>query len=486
MRKINLLILISTLQFPLDVSAQTLSQQDDRRLQDEKLQQYDILLNTETMPTATMPTTSSSQQIHLDEQQLLQQPALLQHTLLSALTYHHVENSVYLLDLYQQLDKKYIDENLIIWAEAIKAEHQQHYLDAIKSYQQLLEKYPQYDLLRLRLALVLLKQQYYQEAQQQFEHILVNPQLAPILKQAVEQYLAQLRQRQDWKFSADLNYISDKNINNAPNNPDINANWTAQPQQSAHGVQFAFSAHKKQQLNQGFFIENRLSTYGKYYWDSLHYNDVNARASVGLGKFYPRSSILALPFYEQNWYAGGNPQQHQLKAFSKSKGISIETKHALTDKLLLGLNAEFAKNEYRTRRHLNGHGQYVALSSTYFANPQRYYHGSVDYQRVKTQDADDSFQRYGVRLGIGQQWQSGVNTYFSVNYAQRKYQGAIPIFNIKQHSHDYSVSASVGHQKLQWYGIAPRLTWQYQKVDSNIALYNYDKQKVFLEVAKRF
>lgn len=465
--------------------AQTFASTDDRRWQDEKLQQYETLPHTETTPTVSIPT-APSQQIHLDEQQLLQQPALLQHTLLSALTYHHVENSIYLLDLYQQLDKQYIDNHLITWANAVKAEHQQRYLDAINSYQQILQKYPQADVLRLRLALVLLKQHYFAEAQQQFEQILANPQLAPTLKQAVEQHLAQLKQRQDWQFSTDFTYISDKNINNAPNHPNINANWTAQQQQSAHGVQFAFSTHKKHQLNQGFFLENRWQTHGKYYWDSSHYNDVNARVSVGLGKSYPRSSVLALPFYEQNWYAGGNPQQHQLKAFSKSKGITVETKHALTDKLLLGLHTEFAKNEYRTRPHLNGHGQYLALSSTYFSNPQRYYHGSIDYQRVKTQDADDSFQRHGVRLGIGQQWQSGLNAYFAINYAQRKYQGTMPIFNIKQHSHDYGASLSLGHQKLQWQGIAPRLTWQYQKVNSNIPLYDYDKQKVFIEFNKRF
>ncbi|WLF83674.1 surface lipoprotein assembly modifier [Moraxella sp. ZY210820] len=485
MKKINLFILISTLQFSLNVSAQTLSQLDDRRLQDEKLQQYDTLPNTEMTPTVSIATTSS-QQIHLDEQQLLQQPALLQHTLLSALTYHHVENSIYLLDLYQKLDKQYIDDNLLTWANAVKAEHQQRYLEAIHSYQQILEKYPQYDLLRLRLALVLLKQQHYLEAQQQFEQILANQQLAPALKQAVEQHLAQLKQRQRWQFSTDLTYMRDKNINNAPNNPNINAHWTAQQQQSAHGVQFALSTQKKYQLNQGFFLEHRWQTYGKYYWDSSHYNDVNARINVGLGKYYPRSSVLVLPFYEQNWYAGGNPQQHQLKAFSKSHGISLEAKHALTDKLLLGLHTEFAQNNYRTRPHLNGHGQYVALSSTYFANPQRYYYTAIDYQQVKTQDSDDSFQRHGIRLGVGQQWQSGINSYFAINYAQRKYQGAMPIFNIKQHSHDYGASLSLGHQKLQWHGISPRLTWQYQKVDSNIALYDYDKQKVFIEFAKHF
>lgn len=458
---------------------------DDRRLQDEKLQQA-----TTPQPTMagslTPTTTNKNPQIHLNAEQLLSQPALLQHALLSALTYHHVENTVYLFEYYQQLAPESQNPFLLTWAKAVKAEYHDDYPQAIQSYQQLLKTYPQYDLFRLRYALVLGKQGYRKEAQQQFKHLLNQENTPPALKKLATEALTHLQRTQDWQWSADLNLIQDNNFNNAPQNREINQYLTAQASQSAHGVQLALGNQKISLLNQGKFHDFRFASHYKYYWNQQHYNDLSSRISMGLGQFFPQGSMVVLPFFEKNWYAGGTPQQQQLKPFSQSHGLSLEFKKQFSPKWHGSLHAEYAKNQYRTRTHLNGFGQTLATSASYAATPQRHYRIGAEYQRIKSQDADDSFKRTGLRLGVAQLWDSGLSTYLSASYAQRHYQGAMPIFNKVQRNHDYSLSASLAHQKLQWQRIQPRLTWQFHKVDSNIPLYHYDKQRVFVEFSKQF
>lgn len=457
---------------------------DDRRLQDEKLQ----LPTTPQQPMASTLTTTTNEnpQIHLNAEQLLSQPALLQHALLSALTYHHVENSVYLFEYYQQLDPKLQNPFLVTWAKAVKAEYHDDYPQAMQHYQQLLKTYPQYDLFRLRYALVLSKVGHRKEAQQQFKLLLNQENTPSALKNIATEALTHLQQTQDWQWSADLNLIQDNNLNNAPNHSQINQNLTAQASQSAHGTQLALGTQKISLLNQGKFHDFRFATHYKYYWNQQHYNDFSSRISMGLGQFFPQGSLVILPFFEKNWYAGGTPQQQKLKPFSQSHGLTLEFKTQFSAKWYGLVHAEYAKNQYRTRTHLNGFGQTLATSATYVATPQRYYRIGAEYQRIKSQDADDSFKRTGLRLGLGQQWNSGFNTYLSAGYAQRHYQGAMPIFNKVQRNQDYTFSASLAHQKLQWKHIQPRLTWQFNKVDSNIPLYDYDKQRVFVEFSKQF
>lgn len=483
MRFFSILICLSIV-MPMSASV-VADTHDDRRLQDEKLQQP-----TTPQPamagTLTPTTTNENPQIHLNAEQLLSQPTLLQHALLSALTYHHVENSVYLFEYYQQLAPELQNPFLVTWAKAVKAEYHDDYPQAIQSYQQLLQTYPHYDLFRLRYAMVLTKQGYRKEAMQQFNQLLNKENVPSALQKVAHDALTYLKAAQRWKWSTDANYIRDNNLNNAPQNRHINQNLTAQESQSAQGIQLALATQKINQLKHGTFQDFRFATHAKYYWNQQHYNDLSGRISLGLGKIFPQSSFVVLPFFEKNWYAGGTPQQHQLKPFSHSQGVSLEFKTQFSPKWHGAVHAEYAKNQYRTRTHLNGFAQTLAASTTYLANPQRYYRIGTEYQRIKSQDADDGFQRIGIRFGLGQQWQSGLNTYLSASYAQRHYQGAMPIFNLVQRNHDYGLTASLGHQQLQWRGIQPRLTWQYHKVDSNITLYDYDKQRVFIELTKQF
>ncbi|TJY49520.1 surface lipoprotein assembly modifier [Histophilus somni] len=59
-------------------------------------------------------------------------------------------------------------------------------------------------------------------------------------------------------------------------------------------------------------------------------------------------------------------------------------------------------------------------------------------------------------------------------------------FNKTQRNRELGVQVSVWHRAVHWQGLTPRLTWSYTKTDSNIPLFRYNKQRLFLEINKQF
>ena len=57
---------------------------------------------------------------------------------------------------------------------------------------------------------------------------------------------------------------------------------------------------------------------------------------------------------------------------------------------------------------------------------------------------------------------------------------------MKQRNNEYSASVSLWHEQFHYAGFTPKVTWSYSKTKSNMAIYSYDKNQVFIEVGKSF
>lgn len=453
--------------------------QDDRRLQS------DVKIPDITPPIDSalpIPPQPANAMLSVDEQMLLANPTLLSRAMLSVLVANDVAGTQLLLPIYQKQPSEIIESEMVDWGSAVLAGAKSRHDQASKIYQSLHDQYPNNTLFAVRLIQSLFANRQYLEAKQLLAE---QPDYIVREMRAYQKALTNLTKPSAY-FSG--NVIVDKNINNAPNQTDLGGGWTANAAEQAHGIAINAGVEKKILFKDGVTIEPSVTMNGKLFRDAKHYNETQLRLGVNTIKNHTGGSVSISPFVETSWYAGGKKGVDELKHFSDTLGVSIGSQSQLGKKSQLATNIEFAKHHHNIRHHLSGHS--VSAKATFSTRPNwlgesGWVSVGADYRQAKTRDKDDSYTRVGIQGSITKRWHDlGVRG--SLNFSQRRYHGPMPIFNQTQTSDEYFTNISVWHNKLSYLGLTPKLTWQYQKNDSNIALYSYDKSRVFLEVSRQF
>ncbi|MDO5059825.1 MAG: surface lipoprotein assembly modifier [Neisseria sp.] len=455
---------------------------DDRRVQEENFR-AEPLPAVPQMPSEN--TADESGTVELDESALAEHPDLLHRAVSAALLTGNTENAAELLPFYRKLPPEQRNEDVLQWAEAAAARYRGDYRASVRAYRKVLAAQPDSFDVRLQLAATLFDNGEWEAAQQQFEKLKSSEELPEQVSTLIEQYLAAIREQDRWQFYGGASYLNDPNINNAPKNRDLGGNWQAPEAESAQGISLNAGISKRHSLPHGFFTEARADGSSRYYWDNRKYSEASLRLSAGGGFQDARHTLTLLPFAEQAWYAGGREHDKSLKRFSLAKGLAADWRYRFSPQWQSSLAAEYAENRYRTRTHLNGHSASASATLYYTPKPQQYWFAGIDAAKVNTQQDDDAYTRKGVRAGWGQEWPLGFSSRLSAGYGERRYQG-VNFFNIVQRNKEYSAQASLWHRAVHYRGLTPRLTWAWQKTDSNHALYRYQKQRLFVEVSKQF
>ncbi|MDO4442095.1 MAG: porin family protein [Moraxella sp.] len=474
----SLSLLVGAMLLPL---MQAHANQIDEQIQDDRRRQADQPFEIPKPAEPELPIdVPQAQAITVDKKMLLSQPELLARAMLSALVYHQTDGVEALLPIYEAQPQALIEVPMLTWAKATIATKHQDHRTAVALYQELLEDYPNNQLFKARLAQSLFAHRQYKEA-----HDLIKDD--PVLSEQMTPYVRAIEKLAKTNIRIGGNIIADKNINNAPRQRDLGGGWTASEPISAHGLATHASISKRFLFEQGVSVTPELGIRSKLYRDAKQYNEVTARSSLGVGMRDDKGGLSIAPFHEITYYAGANRDNHKLAHFSDSLGVRVGADIKTTNDGQLSTQVEISKNRHQTRKHLDGHSVSISpsFSKRYDALGGAWLSVGADFNYVKTQDKDDSYRRYGLSGSIAKQWQDfGVSA--NASYAKRRYLAPMPIFGKTQVNDEYSAGLSLWHDKLSYKGFMPRLTWQYQKTDSSIPLYRYDKNRVFVELMGSF
>lgn len=455
---------------------------DEQRLQNRTYAQPAI---TPQHSTLTEQKNAENNTISMTKEELANHPDLVIRALLPAVLNNNVEHIELLYPIYQKIPHQYHDPILTEWAQAILAQKAQRYSQAIAHYRKVIAKESNLLQARFQLAVALFENHELEAAEDQFQK-LRSEKLPEQVIQMIEHFLLAISHQNRWSFSGGLTYLYDPNINNAPKSGTTYNNWKASERETAHGLGLNFELGKKWAWGNGFYNELRANTQTKYYWNNKKYNEASIRGSLGIGFKNAQYKLALLPFIEQNLYAGGSEQSESLKRFSKSSGGALETSYNLNPQWQFSGYYEYAENRYTSRKHLNGNSHYGSLGITYLPSASQYWFTQANYSRTSTRDKDDSFYRKGIQFGWGQEWGNGLSTRLSASFGIKQYKGPMPIFGIIQRNKEYGAQASVWHRAVHFWGLTPRLTYQYNKTQSNHPFYTYDKHRSFIELSKTF
>ena len=136
-------------------------------------------------------------------------------------------------------------------------------------------------------------------------------------------------------------------------------------------------------------------------------------------------------------------------------------------------------------KRYGGNIKSVGTSLLYLRGTKQYFGSSLDLMRRDVGAEANSYKRYGGRVFWGQEWPKGFATQASLSLAKRKYQA--PWLGIVRRSDkEWNANVSLWHKAVHFYGVTPRLTFNYQKTKSNIPIYSYDKNITYIELDKSF
>lgn len=430
----------------------------------------------------------------LHVEQLMYQPELLTHLLISSLQSNHQQAVILLLPVYQRLSQP--NEFLLQWAKAVVAVTERDFSTAIRLYRGLISENPQLFTVRLQLAIALFGDKQYVAAQEQFEKLVASSPTEQFTR-LIASYQELLKRQNYWEINGGFTYLNEDNINNAPKLGTRSGFWksTEQPE-NAQGINYFFLASKKWALSRGFFTAFSLENHGKYYWDNKKYNEIQIRSGLGIGYQNHQYEISLTPFVEQSWYAGGprGSIQGTLHRHSITLGSRVNSEIQLSPHWKINSIFEYAKLNYIQRKNLNGQSQYATMLLHYLPSGKQYWFGGIDLYRKTAQQKAAQYIRYSLKLGWGQEWPKGISSRLSVYYARRNYAAPLAspdaflpkFYKEKQKNREYGISATIWHRGIHFWGITPKITWSYQRIKSNNLFDNYDRHQVFLNFNKTF
>lgn len=423
--------------------------------------------------------------INITKEELAQRPDLVLRALEPALMQGNAQTLEIIFPIYQQLDVQYHHPIVTKWATAILAKQQQDYAKSIRLYREILAENAGNEAARLQLATSLFSNNELEAAEDQFQKLRSENLPEPILT-LIDEYLNAISNKDRWAFNGGITYLNDPNINNAPKSGTTFGNWTAPEKEGAEGIGYNLSLGKKWSWGNGFYHELKLDGNGKYYWNNRKYNEMSGRANLGVGFQNAKTNIAISPFMEQTLYAGGRKESHSLKRFSKTSGATLELQHWLNAKWQANSTYEYGEQRYTQRKHLNGNYHFISLGGLYLTNAKQYWFANINYTRMATRDKDDSYLRRGINLGWQQEWNWGLSTRLTASFHQKHYKAPMPIFGITQRNKEYGLQASIWHRAVHYWGITPRLTYQFNKTRSNHSFYSYDKHRGFINLSRTF
>ncbi|MDO4441400.1 MAG: porin family protein [Moraxella sp.] len=443
----------------------------------------------EPQKLADTPPKDAAQQMALDvsEQDLLNNPPLLQQALYASVLNNHVNAIALLLPLYEQLPSEYHagsnNEMLLLLARASLAKENGKHLDAIGFYKKALAQDPNIHAARFALAQSFFNDKQYRHAKAEFDKLKDTPNLPQEIQVAIGYYLGAIDKKDDWQISISGNYTQDKNITNSPDYKTVNfgyGEWTLPKQESAQGLSYQLSASKDIHLDGRWHTKSEFDLYGKWYWDNHDYDDMTVRASSGLSYQTAKHELAITPYFERRIYADNG--------YSREMGVRGEISTHLTNRHRLRLFGEYGNEDYDDRPRLDGHRRQAGASWLWLQNSKQYWTLSADFSHKDAHDLSEAYYRRSLRLGWVHSW-GNTNTALSLSVARRHFTDPKVMFlvpTIHRKDMEYHTSLSIWDNRISFWGITPRLVGTYQRVDSNHPFYDYDKHHVFVQLSKSF
>lgn len=410
--------------------------------------------------------------------QIQHNPVLAEQILNLAIQQRRYDIVAEVLPIYRTFSTQ--DRLLVLFAQGILAKSQQHNEEAVDYFRQILALNPRLNTVRIELAITLFNAQQDVAATEQFQKAKAEPNVPPQIVNMIDRYLSVLKQRASWQTSFSVNYLRERNVNNTSSDRNIeNTGFiksdTMLPQ-SANGIQYSVGIERDINIVNAHYLHIENMLWGKFYWDKQDYNDVLNRTYLGYINKSALQTWKILPFYERRWL--GNAR------YQWANGVRGELHYWLSPHWQWSAAIEYAKQHYFNHPSLNGHNQLYSSTLVWIPNSRQYFSLGTDFNREKTAVKQYSSDSKTLRLGWGQEWNSGISSRLNLSISEKHFKdkaklgGFLPLNKVRS---DLIYTLNLTLWKRDWHvwHITPKLNLSWKKQTSTIpSMYSYSDKNI--------
>ena len=387
-----------------------------------------------------------------------------------------------LLPHYKAMESN--DPMLINFADALVYRSESKNKQAIAIYKEMLASDPDFHPVRLNMAIALQADKQYAAAKEQFIK-LRSVDLPPPITATIERSLLGLNRIEEWRFDASASYVRDENINDAPSKSIQTQLGQSVEQQSANGLQVSASANKRFNLPENYYATLGANASLKGYWDESDYNDYLLTASAGIGYDDAKNDISITPFVTKRIY--------DEDPYSLRTGVTVSGSRWVKPKLKLSATTSFSKETFDDEKDKNREtdGRFIGLNTFYIKDAKEYFYGGLgNYRNDVPESSIISYDRNSINVGWGREWEKGISTLATLGYAIKEYDDPADAYasgssGLKAYYNAVggelgsirkdkttSLGLQVWKRDFTFYGLTPRLVFDYDTTSSNFAYYD--------------
>ncbi|MDO4697038.1 MAG: porin family protein [Neisseria sp.] len=417
----------------------------------------------------------------IDEAGLLAQPQLLNRLLDQSVMDNDIEGMRLLLPVYLKLPDTVRDHILLRLAESKLAMYEGRFAEAAPLLRGLIAEKPESDVIRFHLTLALFYDNQDRAAQDQIDKLLAQTALPEREKNLLAAFQEELQKRHRWRFDGGLNYTYEPNINNAPAVKQEGRLKSEAEAENVSGIAYRFGAEKDWPLAGNWLAKFSADLYGKYYPSAKHYNDLAVQAAAGIGYRNANRAFSLMPYAQHRRFG------EDAEPYSDSFGTKFDADIRLNPKWRIINHVAAEKIRYANRPRFNGNILRFGQTAVYQTDPRQAWFGGYEFERENLRDRDNSNRRQAVSLGWIQEWPKGFSSRVSATWGRRTYRAPMP-WPILETRRDRTLglNLSLWHRNIHFWGVTPRLTMRHTRNRSNVFLYDYRKNNLFVEMTKTF
>lgn len=390
--------------------------------------------------------------------------------------------------LNEHADRFDHNEPLWLYAQASLARLEGRIRAAEQGYRDTLKQAPDFVRARLDLAKLLFDDQQNREAQHAFG-ALDNHALPPPVRNNINLYQQALELRERWQGSISLGPIANNNINQSSQTNQCLFSYQQEclierstPAAIAtSGLSYEGTLSKYWSLSGHHGLYGRGLIYGQHIPNHHLYNETTMQLGIG----YQFANATQRFSFGPIWVGHREANHQQFNGVGVAAQWRIQPHNNIAwDMYAERKTIRYTHADYQ-QNNSTDNNIYVTFSTAW---PQGWRsHIGFDYLRRNTDQAVNSYQQKGVRLGVEKPFAQGFVASLGGAFYAIDYDAYNALLEHTRHEHKWTFNATISAPQWQIGGFSPKLSWQRTRVNSNVDwLYSYDQDQLMLSFQRLF
>ncbi|MDR0635031.1 MAG: surface lipoprotein assembly modifier [Azoarcus sp.] len=360
------------------------------------------------------------------------------------------------------------------------------YREAIHYFVDILNRNPDLPRVRLDLARAYFLDGNYTDATFQFE-LLKGGALPPEVIANVDVFLDTIRRKKNWTLDFSLTPASDSNINQVSGGRqeclDTIFGTLCRPldkKGSGVGVNFNINFDYFKRLSQDWGLRASAGFHAMEY-SARDYDSYILYAALGPRYLWASGEASLQPTFRRRWIAG--------REYSRETGLSLEGRRIL-GRLVLNANASYGATDYDEKwvnDIFRGPLWSVSLQPRYILNDRTFVQLGLGFLRENTRDSAYAYDGWIYSLGLYRILPHGFSVYLEGSLIQARYHASQwyvtkdnGLGEAVRRNDTRGLLLSLSSTRLEKYNLTPTLQYSYTRSDSNIRIWEYERNRVDL------